>query len=139
MFATACYMVLDVSTGRLRYANAGHPMPVHLSATRGTVESFKADSNAVGPGLAIDDEASYKSISHQIHPGDTVFMYTDGISEVANAGGHEFGQRRLVDIVSENKSLSLSELFESIYDAAREFGGSKTIEDDVCLVGFRLV
>jgi sigma-B regulation protein RsbU (phosphoserine phosphatase) len=139
MFATTCYMVLDVTTGNLRMANAGHPMPVHLRPSLGSVEPFEVEPGGIGPGLAIDESAAYPTMSHKILPGDTVFMYTDGISEVANPEGQEFGQGRLINTAAQNRSLPLSELFQSIYDAACEFGESGTIEDDVCLVGFRLL
>jgi serine phosphatase RsbU (regulator of sigma subunit) len=138
MFATACHMVLDVRSGELQFASAGHPMPVHLKASLESVEPFDVDPGSIGPALAIDEHASYSTLSRQIMPGDSVFMYTDGISEVTNVENQEFGQERLIATATRNKDLPLNELLEWIYSAACEFSGSGSIDDDVCLVGFRL-
>jgi sigma-B regulation protein RsbU (phosphoserine phosphatase) len=138
MFATACYMVLDVTTGMLRYAIAGHPLPIHIKTAKGSVDTFEVDPGAIGPGLAIDEDASYQSLSHQILSGDTVFMYTDGISEVTNSEDQDFGKQPLVETAANYNNLPLQDLFQSLYDAALNFSQFDTIEDDVCIVGFRM-
>ncbi|MEK6193606.1 MAG: SpoIIE family protein phosphatase, partial [Deltaproteobacteria bacterium] len=138
LFATACYMVLDVSTGRVRVANAGHPRPILLDAERKCAEGFMEEGMFWGPALAINEDASYATFERTIQPGDTVFMYTDGIDEVVNANQEEYGEAHLLESAQRFMDLPLSGLFSSMYDEACNFGPVSSLEDDVCLVGFRL-
>lgn len=136
LYATACYMVLDVSTGVLRYANAGHPVPIKLN---GDGASLLVDEcAAVGPGLAIGGDSEYETVEHVLQPGDSVFVFTDGIYEVANPDGEEFGEERLLAAAKRSKALSLPDLFPALLNEACQFAEDGEFEDDVCLVGFRL-
>jgi sigma-B regulation protein RsbU (phosphoserine phosphatase) len=138
LFATACYMVLDVSTGRVRVANAGHPRPILLDAERRCAEGFMEAGTFSGPALAVNKDASYATFERTIQAGDAVFMYTDGIDEVVNANQEEYGEALLLESAQRFMDLPLSGLFSSMYDEACNFGPVSSLEDDVCLVGFRL-
>jgi sigma-B regulation protein RsbU (phosphoserine phosphatase) len=138
LFTTACYMVLDVSTGLVRMANAGHPMPIHLDAGNGRAEWFAADRSFAGPALAIRGDAEYTTIERKIAPNDAVLMYTDGIYEVSGANEEEFGEARLLAAAQQHMELALPELFPAILNEARWFAEDGVFDDDVCLVGFRL-
>jgi sigma-B regulation protein RsbU (phosphoserine phosphatase) len=139
MYATACYMVLDVSSGRLRFATAGHPPPVYLDAGRGSAAGLMDEDASGGPGLAINEQAVYEVVEHRIHPGDAVLLFTDGLIEVAGSGHEEeYGYRRLTDSAQQHMNLPLDELFSTLYREACRFGGLESLEDDMCLVGFRL-
>ena len=138
LYTTACYMVLDVSTGLVRLANAGHPMPIYLNAERGCSEWFAADRSAAGPALAICEDAEYATVERTIRPGDTVVMYTDGIYEVSGADQEEFGEERLLSAAQQHMSLSLPDLFPALLNEARWFAAEEAFDDDVCLVGFHL-
>jgi len=137
LYATACYMVLDVSTGVLRYANAGHPSPIKLG--RDGAEWLMDASAVVGPGLAIGDDSEYETAERVVLPGDLVFMFTDGIYEVENAEQDEFGEERLLAAAGQHTALSLPALFPALLNDARQFSRSGEFGDDVCLVGFRLL
>ena len=138
LYATACYMVVDVKTGTVRYANAGHPVPIHLDAAKGCAEWLSEESSLVGPALAIAEDAEYHTTERQLQPGDAVFMFTDGIYEVAGADQEEFGEERLLDAARQHKDLPLPYLFPALLDDARRFAAEGAFDDDVCLVGFRL-
>lgn len=138
LFSTACYMVLDVSTGLVRLANAGHPMPIYLDAQRDCAEWFAADRSCAGPALAIHEDAEYPSIERRVHPGDTLLMYTDGIYEVVGANQEEFGEERLLSAAQQHINLSLPDLFPALLNEARWFATEEAFDDDVCLVGFHL-
>lgn len=138
LFTTACYMVLDVSTGLVRMANAGHPMPIHLDARGGCAEWFADDRSFAGPALAIREDAEYTTIERKIAPNDAVVMYTDGIYEVSGANEEEFGEERLLAAAQQHMELALPELFPAILNEARWFAEDGAFDDDVCLVGFRL-
>ncbi|MDF7799324.1 SpoIIE family protein phosphatase [Pontiellaceae bacterium B1224] len=138
LFATACYMVLDLKSGMVRVANAGHPLPIMLEAGRSGAEAITEDASFVGPGLAIAEDSSYKTFERCIQPGDAVLMYTDGINEAVDVSQEEYGEKRLMQSAMKHMQLPLPELFASIYTDAKEFSADNTLDDDVCLVGFRL-
>ena len=138
LYATACYMVVDVSTGLVRMANAGHPTPILLNAAKEQSEWFVADRSCAGPALAICEDPEYITVERTIHPGDGVVLFTDGIYEVAGAGQEEFGEQRLLGAAGRHAERSLQELFPALLNEARNFAAEGAFDDDVCLVGFRL-
>ncbi len=90
MFVTLFYGVLDVATGRLRYCNAGHNPPYLLRAGGG-----RSSLKATGIPIGIEDEAGYRCAEIVLAPGDTLFLFSDGITEAFDAAGNEFGTARL--------------------------------------------
>lgn len=137
IFATACYMVLNVVTGCLQMANAGHPIPVCLSQ-RGRVKWCLENHRQCGPALALVDQAKYATMQQTVQPGDALVMFTDGIFEIASGDECEYGEQRLLESFQRHRKLPLPELFPMILKDARQFAGEKAFDDDVCLVGFQL-
>jgi len=136
LFATACYAVFDASTGLLRMANAGHPVPLHFQALENSAQWLMDDASKRGPALAIAEDAEYQTEEKQLYPGDSVVMYTDGLYEVESTGGGEFGEERLLAAANRMGGLPLETLFPSLIREAGHFSGEGEFEDDVCLVGF---
>ena len=120
------------------FASAGHPSPVHLDAKQRCAVTLMDDPSLSGPGLAIEEGAVYTTIHRRVEPGDTVFMFTDGLSEVADPNQEEYGERRLMQSSASFLDQPLPALFSSLHKDACEFGAVDALEDDVCLVGFRL-
>src|SRR6185436_4057804 len=89
-FVTMFAAVLDAETGALEYWNAGHDAPVLKSAALGSLESAVG-----GPPLCVLDEFDYGSDSAQLARGDTVVLFTDGVTEAANGAGEFYGRQRL--------------------------------------------
>jgi sigma-B regulation protein RsbU (phosphoserine phosphatase) len=139
LFVTACYLVVDVSTGVVRMARAGHPAPILLNGSTQRAEWFAADQASCGLALALTENAEYQTVERQLHAHDAVVLFTDGIYEVAGAGQEEFGEQRLLAAVERHEKLSLRELLPALFNEARDFAAGNTFDDDVCLVGFRLV
>jgi sigma-B regulation protein RsbU (phosphoserine phosphatase) len=138
LYATACYMVVDVSTGLVRMANAGHPTPILLDPSNESAEWFAADRSSAGPALAICEEVEYATVERSIHPGGVVVMFTDGIYEVAGDQQEEFGEDRLLAAAEQHQSLPLPDLFPALLNEARDFAAEGAFDDDICLVGFSL-
>jgi sigma-B regulation protein RsbU (phosphoserine phosphatase) len=136
LYATACYMVFDAATGLARFANAGHPVPMHFLSSDNRVEWLMDDESMRGPALAIDEQAEYPTIEKQIQPGDKVVMFTDGLYEVAGLSDEEFGEARLLEAAGRHAGLPLDRLFPSLINEARHFAEEGEFNDDVCLVGF---
>jgi sigma-B regulation protein RsbU (phosphoserine phosphatase) len=135
LYASACYMVFDAATGRVRFANAGHPTPMHFHASGGRVDWLMDDDSARGPALAIAEDFEYQTIEKQVQPGDAVVMYTDGLYEVEGLGG-EFGEERLLAAAGQHAGRPLPELFSALINDACLFSEKGELDDDVCLVGF---
>ena len=136
LYATACYMVFDAVAGTVRFANAGHPVPLHFQASEDPpVRWLMDDASLRGPALAIVEDAEYQTLEKKINPGDTVVMYTDGLYEAESPDGEEFGEERLLAAAGRIGGLPLEELFPALINAAGKFAGEGGFNDDVCLVG----
>lgn len=136
MFATACYMVLDVSNGVLRHAVAGHPEPIKFN--KGGADWLGDGDFPPGPALAIAEASEYATCECRLEPGDAVLFYTDGIYEVRDGAGNELGQEKLIQMVQRSVDVPLSELYTKLVEGACAFSASGKLEDDSCIVGFRL-
>ena len=136
LYATACYMVFDASSGMLRFANAGHPVPLLFQGREGSVQWLMDDASLRGPALAVAENAEYQTLERKIQPGDTAVMYTDGLYEAESPEGGEFGEDRLFAAANRLADRPLEELFPSLIDAAGDFAGEGGFDDDLCLVGF---
>lgn len=99
MFVTFFLGILDLKTGMLQYANAGHNPPV-LIRNKSEVEEFET---ATGIPLGLFEEYEYSSESRQLKPGDKIFAYTDGVSEAENAK-HELFEEE--NVMAELKACS---------------------------------
>jgi sigma-B regulation protein RsbU (phosphoserine phosphatase) len=136
-YATACYMVVDLASGTLRYAGAGHSVPIRLN-DKGASRLTDHDVHT-GPALAVAEDAVYETCACSIQPGDSVFMFTDGIHEIEGAAREEFGEARLMESVRKNGSCCLDELFPALIQDACSFSVAGEFSDDVCLVGFQFL
>ncbi len=136
LYATASYMVFDASSGTLRFANAGHPVPLLFPSEESPAQWLMDDASLRGPALAIAEDAEYQTMERIIQPGSTVMMYTDGLYEMESPAGEEFGEDRLLAAAVRAGGLPLERLFPALTDAAADFAGEGGFNDDVCLVGF---
>ncbi len=138
MFASAFYMVADVETGRLTYANAGHPSPILVRRGQGdnrsSVEWLLEASPLSGPALGVFEDALYLTEERELQASDLMMLFTDGLFEVEGAD-EEFGEERLLDGVRQRVHLAPSALFDDLLNEIREYGATGDFEDDVCLVG----
>jgi sigma-B regulation protein RsbU (phosphoserine phosphatase) len=133
---TACYLVFDVASGKVRYANAGHAQPLHLK--KGGEAAWLEGHEQCGPPLGGMAAAVYQTIEQTLSPGDAVVLFTDGLLSVPNAEGEYFGRGRLLASVGKHGGEPLAALFDSMESTAAAFSADGTFTDDVCLVGFRL-
>lgn len=127
-YATMFFAEYNEATGRFRYVNCGHPPALVLRAGGG-IELLGATSTVVGLFAVSECQAAETHLG----PGDTLVLYTDGVTECFDPDGAEFGIDRLKAILSGHRDGSASTILESIVDAVREFGGSEQ-QDDVTLL-----
>ncbi len=131
LFVTVFYGILDVQTGKVTYANAGHNPPLRVKPD-GTVNTLPLTG---GMAMGIMPDLDYHEASIELEPGDTIFLYTDGLSEAMDREGHEFTDARLMQSLSASHRQSLDVMLETVTGAVHDFVGDAPQSDDItCLV-----
>jgi serine phosphatase RsbU (regulator of sigma subunit)/HAMP domain-containing protein len=128
-FITMFYGTLDVDTGRLVYANAGHP-PALVVSNDG--REICLSSSEPQPPLGIFQDAAYLEESIELAPGDILVCYTDGVTD-ARRDGELFDLDRLADVLRRSRHLSPSDIAEAVYEAVNEFSRGR-LQDDIALL-----
>jgi serine phosphatase RsbU (regulator of sigma subunit) len=129
-FFTIVYMVLELPTGLLTYANAGHPAPV-AAAPDGRLEPLDQRGTIIG----LEGFAPFEEYSRRLSPGEKVLLYSDGLVDFQNAAGDFFGEKRLLDVLSTTASRPVTEVVEEAGKALGRFGGRTKPRDDISLLG----
>jgi sigma-B regulation protein RsbU (phosphoserine phosphatase) len=131
-FFTLFYGVLDLGRMELTYSNAGHPPPV-VRREAGGLSTLKGTGGLVG----CFPDWTYLQESIHLAPGDRIWLYTDGLSEARDAGGHEWGAARLERLIDDFHAVPLAAAQARVWSAVLEFCGG-ALEDDATLLTFRL-
>jgi sigma-B regulation protein RsbU (phosphoserine phosphatase) len=127
-FVTFCYCMIDTTNNRLTYASAGHCPPI-LFHKSGEAVPLKEG----GTPLGIFPDRKYEDGGLQLESGDSLVLYTDGLTEAMNSDEQEFGEQRLVELGSRNIAMSASELLVAIRKEVGSFC-SGNFQDDFTLV-----
>lgn len=127
-FITFFYGLLDGRTRRLRYVNAGHNAPIVLHPD-GSHHRLREGGGVLG----VFSKQTYSPGETQLLAGDRVVLFTDGVTEAQNADGEEFGETRLLELLSENRTRSARQLQERILSAVTEFN-TEDLQDDATLL-----
>ncbi|MEV5433826.1 SpoIIE family protein phosphatase [Streptomyces sp. NPDC052701] len=128
-FATMFFGVLDPATGNLVYINGGHNPPVLLSASGADPVLLEPTGPAVGVIPDVDFSLGYA----RVDPGDTLFIYTDGVTEARSAGGQFFGEEEMVRQLTE-AAVRGEELLDHMDGALSEFVGPAEQSDDITMM-----
>ncbi len=131
-YVTAIYGVLDSRNHIFTFSNCGHNLPVLLRAT-GEVEFLREG----GPVLGVAPDAVFEERALVVNPGDMMVFYTDGVTEVFNAEGVEFGLDRLVEVIRANRSKSAEQIEAAIYDVVKAYASEGHVFDDLTMVVIR--
>lgn len=131
MFVTVFYGILNHRTGELDYTNGGHNPAYILRGKNGELERLGRFPNLVVGGF---EDFSYKSESAQLDPGDSLFLYTDGITEAFDAKEQPFGDERLEDSLVELYHDDAKTIIEGVYADLGDFIGDTTQSDDITMV-----
>ena len=127
-FITFFYGLLDGRARRLTYTNAGHNAPL-LVRHDGTV--LRLDTG--GAVLGVFPDWKYEEAQIELVPGDRLLLFTDGVSEVQDGKGHDFGENLLTDLLKANREFDAAELQQKVIDAITTFSGGN-FDDDVTLI-----
>jgi sigma-B regulation protein RsbU (phosphoserine phosphatase) len=127
-FVTFCYARIDVASGRLTYANAGHNPPLLVHAD-GRIDTLVPGGTVLG----VFAESAYEQGEFRIAGGDRLVLYTDGISEGRNPSGDEFGEDRIAESAVAHRRLPADEMLAAMLKDVEGFNAG-VYEDDATLI-----
>jgi sigma-B regulation protein RsbU (phosphoserine phosphatase) len=125
---TLAYLVLHRKTGEFRCSRAGHPMPLILRKG-GSLEPLEAGGSIIGLGQLL----SFEESSGRLNPGDSILLYSDGITECSN-GTSSFGIEGLSKVLHQCSGASPERVCERIMAELFEFKGHAVLQDDVAML-----
>ena len=132
MFVTAWMGILDLTTGNVQFANAGHNPPL-LKRADGSFEYLKTRAGFVLAGM---EGVRYRVGELTLNPGDRLFLYTDGVPEATNADNKLYGEDRLLAFMNQNAALEATELLPALKGNIDEFVGEAPQFDDITMLMF---
>ena len=150
LFTTACYLIVDVASARLTFANAGHPSPLLVRGAAREVEVITASGGAAsevealiatrfaGPALGLFEDVQYLTHERPVAAGDLILVFTDGLFEVENANAEAFSLERLRESIRRRTGLPLAQLMQEVFTEIEGFAEGRAFADDVCLVGMEI-
>lgn len=130
MFVTVFYAVYNIKTGLVTYSNAGHNPP-HLLRKDGIVSELPMSKNTI---VGVFDGFEYQEETLQLEQGDTLVMFTDGVTEATNAAYEEFGVERLDSILRQQTDAGCQQMVEAVKTGIREFVGDAEQSDDITML-----
>ncbi len=133
MFVSAFYGVLDLASGLVTYANAGHNPPLMWRAAEGQTDELYSGDLVLGVANGI----GYRDHDCRLAAGDLLLLYTDGITEAANTARDLFGIERLEAVVAAEAAAGPQSVVASVLAAVGGFSAGATQADDFTLVAVR--
>ena len=131
LFVTVWFAILDLQTGRGVAANAGHEHPV-LRRENG---KFELVLYRHSPAVATLAGMKFREHEFEMHPGDTLFVYTDGVPEATNAGNELFGTDRMLDALNREADAAPETLLRNVRKDLDDFVGDAPQFDDITMLG----
>ena len=138
-YATLFFADYDDASRKLRYANCGHLPPLLLRA-RGSSKDLVAEAPNVEwlrstcTVMGLFEAWRCEIAEVRLTPGDTLVLYTDGITEAANADGDEFGEAHLLDTLGRHSHLPVESILQAVVGEVRQFCGGSEQQDDITAV-----
>ena len=125
-FVTLVYMTLDIKTGHLTYSAAGHPPPILIKSKN--AEAHILNRGGIALGITQPIELTVEEVN--LEPGDSVFLYTDGITETHDQNDKEYGSERLRHILQGASNLSAQGQIATVIQDMDSYKGNEALEDD---------
>ncbi|MEQ1905494.1 MAG: SpoIIE family protein phosphatase [Pirellulaceae bacterium] len=131
-FVTLIAGLIDFKQNTVTFVNAGHLPPLHIQSSSG--ETTELDFTGAGLPLGILDTAEYGSYVMQIEPGDSIVMYTDGVSECMNIDGEQLGTPNLIAEIKLSQAKQADSIGKIICQTVKRHRGTAEQIDDICVV-----
>ena len=132
MFITAWIGLVDLKTGLMRCANAGHEYPMFMRSGG----NYRLMKDNHGLPLAGFENQKFEEYSIRIRPGDRLFVYTDGIPEAQDEKGEQYETDRLQQVLTRLKDLPMKDVLPAVREDIRSFVGTADQFDDITMLGF---
>lgn len=133
LFVTVWMATIEISTGKGIAANAGHEHP----AIRHADGNFELVVYRHSPAVATMEGLSFRQHEFQLEPGDTLFVYTDGVPEATNDQNELFGSERMIDALNRDPNASVKELLKNVREDVDAFVKDAPQFDDLTMLGFK--
>ncbi len=133
MFVTVFYGILDLETGLVDYTNAGHNPP-YIVHSNGQVEEIPTAGNMV---LGAFDGMEFRSGHVTLEKGDTIYLFTDGVTEAENLTNEQYGEEKLTRLLSKIFSSAPDEIIQSVLNDIHDFVQNAPQSDDITQLSIR--
>ncbi|WP_026527416.1 PP2C family protein-serine/threonine phosphatase [Butyrivibrio sp. VCD2006] len=133
LFVTVWLGILQISTGVGIAANAGHEHP----ALRRKDSEYELIKYRHSPAVAMLDDIRFEEHEFKLNPGDSLFVYTDGVPEATNSADELFGTDRMISALNKNSAADATELLGIVKDEIDSFVGDAPQFDDITMLSFR--
>ncbi len=132
-FITLLWMILDDVNPSLTYVNAGHPSPYLISGQK----IRKLDIS--GMLLGFTDVAGYEEENVRLKNGDIIVAFTDGVNEVENPAGEEFGERGIIRFIQSHRGQAAAEISNGLYRRIKKFSKNRKFRDDFTILIVKVI
>jgi sigma-B regulation protein RsbU (phosphoserine phosphatase) len=132
LFVTVWLGIIDLRTGKGMAANAGHEHP----AIRRANGEYELCIYKHSPAVATMEGIRFREHEFEMHHGDTLYVYTDGVAEATNANNELFGNERMLAALNADPSLPPKDILKKVKESIDEFVGEAPQFDDITMLGF---
>jgi len=136
IYTSAFYLTVDISKRNVIFSNAGHPPALLISNEKLELSELVKES---GVALGLAGDYDYQNHEGKLERGDTLLLYTDGLSDIANQNGEVFGLENLKSVVANNLKLQNVPLIQTILSAIDKFTGNESRSDDITVLTIGLL
>jgi phosphoserine phosphatase RsbU/P len=134
MFVTVFCGIFDTKTGLIQFSNAGHNPPL-IRYNDGRCTELPLPSGLVA---GIEKDATFENAEHQLEAGDTVLIFTDGVTEAMNEDDELFSDKRLFQWFEKENKQSGKLLLDRLYQTVKEFSGTAPQADDITVLTLKI-
>jgi len=133
LFVTVWLGILEISTGKVISANAGHEYPA-IKRADGKFELLKSKHS---PAVATMEDIKFREVEFSLNKGDILYIYTDGVAEATNSADELYGTDRMIDALNKNADAPIDEILADVKKDVDNFTGDAPQFDDITMLGLR--
>ena len=133
LFVTVWLGILELSTGKVMASNAGHEYPA-IKRANGNYELLKSKHS---PAVATMEGIKFRATEFTLNPGDSIYLYTDGVAEATNSNDELYGTDRMLDALNEIKDAKSHAILTAMKKSVDDFTGEAPQFDDITMMNLQ--
>ena len=137
-FLTCCLGKLDLRSGLMDLANAGHPFPYHFSAAAGDLSALEMPSLSLGVKLPPGSPGGVAETEVRLNPGDLMVLYSDGVTDTQDEEGRFYENWRLEALIRRHVNTKVEEIVQALLEDLKRFKGGAPQLDDLTVLALRV-